>query len=202
LKPLKSIVLIYKAACKLHNEEENTLALRSCDSGSDKSFDFTGLPQIIEQVKNIIFGIVDRVMFFREMKYSERVKRVSESLPILDQIAQMVDAKKLSPEQGELLRRDFVNGATKFLETGSLIPEIKDSSRYEPQTLLQPSPKLLLQGPRLPIKGGRIKFRSESAGRVLRQPRGQRIFPRKTLIMLARRVTTFQMMSDGSSLNY
>jgi hypothetical protein len=43
------------------------------------------------------------------MKFSERVKRVSESLPILDQIAQMVETKRLSPEQAELLRRDFIN---------------------------------------------------------------------------------------------
>jgi hypothetical protein len=131
----------------MHNEEDNTLALRTCDSGSDKSFDFTGLPQVIEQVKNVVFGIIDRVIFFREMKYSERVKCVAESLPVLDQIAQMSASKKLSPEQAELLRRDLINGATKFLETGSLIPEIKDQSRYEPSALLQTSPTLLIEGP-------------------------------------------------------
>jgi hypothetical protein len=144
---IESIVLIYSAICKMHNEEENTLALRRCDSGSDKSFDFTGLPQVIEQVKSVIFGIIDRVIFFREMKYSERVKCVAESLPVLDQIAQMSKSKKLSPEQAELLRRELIDGATKFLETGSMIPEINNQTRYEPSSLIQASPKLLLEGP-------------------------------------------------------
>lgn len=147
---IDGISLMYAAVCRMHNEQENTLALRSCDSGSDKSFDFTGLPQVIEQVKSVIFGIVDRVIFFREAKFSERVKLVAQSLPVLDQISQLAEAKKISPEQAELLRRDLINGATKFLETGSRIPETSNSLRYDPASLLQPSPKLLLEGPRTP----------------------------------------------------
>jgi hypothetical protein len=90
---IESINLLYRALCRLHNESEDTLALVKCDSGSDKSFDFTRLPQIIEQVKTTVFGIVDRVIFFRERKYSERVKCVAESLPILAQISEMVELK-------------------------------------------------------------------------------------------------------------
>lgn len=167
---IESIVLIYSAVCKMHNEKENTLTLRSCDSGSDKSFDFTGLPQIIEQVKSVIFGIVDRVIFFREMKFGERVKRVAESLPILDQIAQMEEAKRLPPEQAELLRRDLINGATKFLETGSVIPEVKNPSRYDARQLLQPSPKLLLEGPSKESRENRSSKESETQKRKRRRP--------------------------------
>jgi hypothetical protein len=159
---IESIILFYAALCKIHNDEENTLALRSCDSGSDKSFDFTGLPQIIEQVKSVIFGIIDRIIFFREMKYTERVKRVAESLPILDQIAQMVEAKKLSPEQAELLRRDFIEGATKFLETGSMIPELNNRSRYEAGSLIQASPRLLLEGPANKRKSPTVEEKGET----------------------------------------
>jgi hypothetical protein len=65
----------------------------------------------------------------------------------------MVVTKHLSPEQGELLRRDLVNGATKFLETGSYIPEANDPSRYQPSSLIQTSPKLLIEGPRAAAQG-------------------------------------------------
>jgi hypothetical protein len=59
----------------------------------------------------------------------------------------MEQKKSLSPEQAELLRRDLIDGATKFLETGSSIPEIRDSSRFQPTSLLTPIPKLLIEGP-------------------------------------------------------
>lgn len=144
---IESVSLIYRALCRLHLQPENTLALRTCDSGSDKSFDFTGIPQIIGEVKATIFGIVDRVIFFRERQFSERVKCVAESLPILGQITEMVESKKISPEQGELLRRDLVEGATKFLETGSSIPELKISKKYDPDSLISSTPTLLLEGP-------------------------------------------------------
>jgi hypothetical protein len=144
---IQSIDQFYRSICVLHNEPENTLVLTSCDAGSDKSFDFTGIPQIIEQVKDVIFGIADRVIFFRERKYSERVKCVAESLPILEQISQMEEAKKIAPEQAELLRRNLIQGATRFLETGSSIPEIQAAGRYQVSTLLAPKPALLIEGP-------------------------------------------------------
>jgi hypothetical protein len=160
---IEGITLLYRAMCRLHNEADNTLALTKCDSGSDKSFDFTGVPQIIEQVKSVIFGLMDRVIFFRERKFSERVKLVAESLPILNQIAEMVETKRLSAEQAELLKRDLIGGATKFLETGSSIPELNEKDRYRPSSLLATAPTLLLEGPpaspkeRTSNKSGRAK---------------------------------------------
>jgi hypothetical protein len=145
---IDSIRLLYSALCNLHNEPSNTLAIVRCDSGSDKSFDFTGLPQIIEQVKNTVFEIVDRVIYYRERKYSERVKCVAESLPVIAQIADMVETKKLPPEQAELLKRDLIAGASKFLQSGAQIPELREGVRYDPNSLLETAPTLLLEAPK------------------------------------------------------
>lgn len=162
---IASVVLIYGALCRIEGIDENTLTLSSCDSGSDKSFDFTGVPQIIEQVKLVIFGIVDRVIFYRELKYGERVKRVSESLPVLAQIADLAEAKKISAEQAELLRRDLILGATKFLETGATITELRDPTRYEPSLLLKPTPTLLLEGPDRAVQDSSARTRTRARRR-------------------------------------
>lgn len=172
---IDSIYLTYRAFCDLHGQPRNSLALTTCDSGSDKSFDFTGLPQIIEQVKVTIFEIVDRVIYFRERQYSERVKCVAESLPILTKIAEMVEAKKLSAEQAELLKRDLIGGATKFLETGSSIPELHEGSNYKPSSLLAPAPTLLLEGPNPSAKNSgatnqRSGIRPSSSAEETREP--------------------------------
>jgi len=116
----------------------------ACDSGSDKSFDFTGVPQIIEQTKGIIIEIWDRVIFYRERKHAERVKVIAESLPILSKISEMVEKRAISPEEVEILKRQIVAGSTKFVDSGSMIPELRGISRFDPAQLLTPSPQLLI----------------------------------------------------------
>jgi hypothetical protein len=144
---IDSIALIYSVFSEIANLSSNDLAIIGCDSGSDKSIDFTGVPQIIQQTKDFIFGMWDRVVFYREKQHSERVKLVAEALPLLGQIAEMSKDGKMSPEQGELLKRRIMDGATKFLDTGSMIPELNSAAYFAPQALLQPTPTLLLQAP-------------------------------------------------------
>jgi hypothetical protein len=91
----------------------------------------------------------DRIILYRERKHSERVKIVAESLPLLGEITEMVNGKKLSAEQGELLKRRIIDGATKFLDTGAILPDLKEASHFEPQAPLQPTPTLLLQAPKV-----------------------------------------------------
>jgi hypothetical protein len=145
---IESISIIYAAFAEIDDISDNDLVVIGCDSGSDKSFDFTGVPQIIQQTKDFIFGMWDRIILYREKQHSERVKVVAESLPLLGEIAEMVNKKKLSAEQGELPKRRIIDGATKFLDTGAILPELKEASHFEPQALLQPTPTLLLPAPR------------------------------------------------------
>jgi hypothetical protein len=162
---IESISIIYSVFAEIDGLSGNDLVVLACDSGSDKSFDFTGVPQIIEQTKDFIFGVWDRVILHRERKHSERVKIVAESLPLLGTITEMVDGSKLSAEQGELLKRRIIDGATKFLDTGAIMPELKKASHFEPQALLPPTPTLLLQAP----KGATPKRESDNQERRRRR---------------------------------
>lgn len=102
-------------------------------------------PKFIEMVKEIILSFWDRVVFFREKKQSERLKLVAESLPIIDEIGSLESQQKLSREQAELLRRNIIKGTNKFISVGAVIPEIEETTVYEPRKLLKPEAKLLIE---------------------------------------------------------
>jgi len=46
------------------------------------------------------------------------------------------------------LRNLIISGVTKFIESGVIIPEIKENSNFDPATLLSASPRLVLKQPR------------------------------------------------------
>ncbi|CAK8719639.1 MAG: hypothetical protein CDV28_101186 [Candidatus Electronema aureum] len=142
---LQSIDGLYRACAFLAGEQETGLSVESCDSGSDKAFDFLGAAKIVESVKEIILSFWDRVVYFREDKTGRRLELVAQSLPILDQIGAMKEAGKLEPERAELLKRQIVDSVTKFGKAGATIPEIDRATFHNPRQLMKPEPKLLVE---------------------------------------------------------
>jgi hypothetical protein len=142
---LQSIDGLYRACACLAGEQETGLCVESCDSGSDKAFDFLGVAKVVEFVKEIILSFWDRVVYFREDKTGRRLELVAQSLPILDQISEMKEAGKLEPERAELLKRQIVDSVTKFGTAGATIPEIDRATFHNPRQLMKPEPKLLVE---------------------------------------------------------
>lgn len=142
---LQSIDGLYRACACLAGEQETGLSVESCDSGSDKAFDFLGAAKIVESVKEIILSFWDRVVYFREDKTGRRLELVAQSLPILDQIGAMKEAGKLEPERAELLKRQVVDSISKFGAAGATIPEIDRATFQNPRQLMRPEPKLLVE---------------------------------------------------------
>lgn len=141
---LQSIADLYEACAVVVGTGENSsLRVVACDSGSDKSFDFLGLAKIIECIKEVILSLWDRVIFFREHQLANRLELVAQSLPIIEKISDLEEKQRIAPEQAELMRRKVTSGATKFLESGAVIPEIQRSSTFNPRQLMAPSRKLL-----------------------------------------------------------
>ncbi|MGV1986342.1 hypothetical protein ACQZ5N_06935 [Agrobacterium sp. 22-221-1] len=140
---IEAVDLLYKAYAQMFGLETGDLVILSCDSGSDKSFDFTGLPQVIQSVKDTVFGIWDRIVFHSHSQQHANLKLIAESLPVYEKIGQMVDSKSMSPEQGEILRRQVIAAATKFIEAGATIPELDSRALNSPRELMAPERKLL-----------------------------------------------------------
>ncbi len=141
---LEAITNLYSVVALIEKESENDLIVLACDSGSDKSFDFLGIPKIMEEVKEIIIAIWDRRVFHRQRHVSESLALISESLPILERIAQLQDSGSIGREEAELLKRKTITGATQFIEAGATIPELEAVSNHDPKQLMKPEPKLLV----------------------------------------------------------
>jgi len=116
------------------------------DSGSDFSFDLLGNAKVIQQLKETLLSMWDRVVFYREFQASERMKLVGEALPLISDVNEMETSGKIGKEQAELLRRQISGNLDKFMQSGAIIPEMQERSHYEPRALLAPQPKYLTAG--------------------------------------------------------
>jgi hypothetical protein len=58
-------------------------------------------------IKGIILSLWDRIIYFREQQFFQRLEFIAKSLPIIDHIGELGKSKKLGPEEAELLRRKY-----------------------------------------------------------------------------------------------
>lgn len=141
---LESIQGLYDASSQILGLPGEGLSVLSCDSGSDKSFDFLGAAQIMATVKEIIIEFWNKLIYYKEDKSERHLELIANSLPILERIADMKAKNKLEPERAELLRRQIMTSVGKFSKAGVTIPELDAFSIYNPRQLMKPEPKLLL----------------------------------------------------------
>lgn len=144
---IDSVVILYEVMADILNASRTDLALVSCDSGSNKIFDFKGLAQVVEKITELIVTVWNKVVYHREEKQQKKAELIAHSLPIIEQLTEMERENKISPEHAELYRRRIVDGVCKFLDAGALIPQIEAQSRQEPAKLMRPKETLLIAGP-------------------------------------------------------
>lgn len=150
MKTLEAINLLYDSFAILGEPSDVKLGVAAIDSGSDKSFDFTGAAKFMQEIKELIISIWDRVVYHRERKASERIDLVIKTLPVFEKIANLEETKSLGPEQAEILRRNIFNAANNFISVGAVIPELDQYTYQNPRVLLSPEPKLLNQAVQQP----------------------------------------------------
>lgn len=143
---IESVAILYEAFAELNVQSTTDLVIHSCDSGTDKIFEFHGLTDLIEKVKELLLDLWDNVIYYREKRFAERLELTAKNLPVLAEITALEEKNQLQKERAELLRRKFTSGASKFFETGSSIPEMNKFSNYLPRQLLSPKETLLLSG--------------------------------------------------------
>ena len=147
IEALESVVHFYDGLATVSGPSRTDLALVSCDSGSAKSFEFVGDPKIIEKVKNTILSLWNRLIYFKNQHYIEKIDWAARSLPILDAISELFNKGKLTPQQRDTLRSKITAAAVKFARSGAIIPEIEKNSHFDPSALLMAAPGFLLKWP-------------------------------------------------------
>lgn len=143
---------LYEACAAMLDLPQHGMSVISCDSGSDKSFDFLGAAKVIQALKELILSMWDRVVFYREQKLESRLDLVGQALPIVGKIDKLKETGAMDPAEAELLKRKILGGIHKLLETGVVIPEINERARYNPRQLMAPEPKLLTAGTPPPVE--------------------------------------------------
>ena len=135
---------LYQGFAQMFDESPDSLTVLSCDSGSDKSFDFLGVAKVMEQIRELIIALWDRVVFFKEKRLEAQMDVIIKGLPVLAKVTEMQSTGKLGPEQAEIIRRFIEGGTAKFLHAGAIIPEIREHAYHEPRALMAPEKKLLM----------------------------------------------------------
>lgn len=162
---MTSVQLLYEVYAEIDHVSPTDLCLISCDSGSDKSFDFFGAAKIIEQIRKTILDLWDRIIFYRERKMDARLDLVSKSLPIIEHIDSLEKNGKLGPEQAGKMRRDISLGVGKFIDSGAVIPEMEERSTVSPRQLMAPEPKLLVSDTQDNVSDEEFKDKQKTKGK-------------------------------------
>lgn len=146
-KAIEVISAFYDVIATIKNEHNQRIFIVSCDSGSNKVFNFKGSGEILKGVKDIIISIWDKVITHRRDDYVNRLDAVKNTLPIINTVSEMERSGTISAQEAHRLNKIIMNSAANFLETGSIIPELKEESYFEPQKLIGLQEPLLLPSP-------------------------------------------------------
>ncbi len=135
---------LYEVVGLIKNLPVQDLIVTACDSGNDKKFDFLGSSEIIKGVKEILLSFWDRAVFFRDDQTGKQLKLITQSLPMVEEINKLGELGLLEKEEAELLRRRVILAINKFSQAGATIPEMEDSTRFDPRKLMRPDNRALV----------------------------------------------------------
>jgi hypothetical protein len=145
LASMEAVIALYEAFADLGDRPSSDLVLVSCDAGHDKVFHYAGLPDLIAKVRDTLLELWRNAIYYRERKFDDRLDLIAKNLPLLADLGAQESLGQIAKERAELLRRKVLTGATRFIESGSSIPEMSDLSLYVPREVLAPKEALLLE---------------------------------------------------------
>jgi hypothetical protein len=145
-KCIDSVERLYKVICRIENEGRTDLIFSSCDSGSDKSFDFLGISKCVSEFRQLILELWDRIVFNRHRQLDKSFDTLVNGMSVLEKLSRLRDEQKIDPETHELMKRDLISGLRSFVSAGAIIPEMNETHRENPRSIAQ-SEMVLLEAP-------------------------------------------------------
>lgn len=139
---LSSLSLIYKVIAEVSGVSENSLAVVSMDSGSEKSFDFLGIAKLMHELRETLQWAYNTISFHRQNVTVKNLQVTGDTLSLVAKINRMETDGDLTNEQALRLKHGLFTGLEKFANTGAYIPEMSDT-RPQPALVMRPQQKLL-----------------------------------------------------------
>jgi hypothetical protein len=100
---------------------------------------------VIDAVRATLLEVWRNAIYYRDRRFDDRLDLIARGLPLLAELAAREEQGSIAKEQAELLKRKVLSGATKFIESGSSIPEMSELSLFVPREVLAPKEALLLE---------------------------------------------------------
>ena len=144
---MTSISSLYDFHAQLLGIKDTKLKVIACDSGSDKSFDLLGAAKVVEQVKETIFGVWDRIRFHKNEKFSAVTGNFLEGLAAVDKIEEYCKKHDKAPDEAERLKRAYGKSIQGLIDSNSIIPELEITPNADPKKLFS-NPTKRLTGPK------------------------------------------------------
>jgi hypothetical protein len=120
------------------------LTLLNADAGSMLRIDLKGLGEPVKYLKELIIEAWQKVRDWKAEKLKENNLAALTSLKVIDEIEKKVQNGSLSPEEGEILKRNICRVTLSLFESGALIHEIRPTETIDNQKLIEGfQPKLL-----------------------------------------------------------
>jgi len=144
---LSAIQALYTVCARIHVEEQDTLSLVSCDSGSDVYLVLFGLAVVVRAVDRLLTNIYHTWAFYRHAGEAADIEHVFDKLAVYEEIDKLEKKNKIGPEEAGQLRHDLKCAAPAVVEAGVITSNIEQESHGDARQLMAPAPKLLLGPP-------------------------------------------------------
>lgn len=156
---VETIQTLYDAFQRLESKNGTVLSVAYLDSGSDKSFDFTGATSVINAIKGFLLDIYDRYSLHKKTKSENFIDVAKGSIEIFDKIDARVKEGKLPLEAAKVIELGLIEGMQSFLSVGAITTEIEQSKVESPRSIMKQDVKLL-SSPLEAEKGSKSKLRA------------------------------------------
>jgi hypothetical protein len=139
---LSSMQQIYSVIAEVEGLPSETLAVVGMDSGSEKSFDFLGLAQLMHELRETLQSVYNMIVYHKQNVTIKNLQVASETLHVAAKISRMEGANELSAEDASRLRHSLYQGLERFVSTGAYTPEMETPAQ-SPALVVRPQPRLL-----------------------------------------------------------
>lgn len=139
---LQSFQQIYDVVSEVYGLKDSDLAIVAIDSGSEKSFDFLGIAQLMKEIRETLQSVYNMVAFHKQNITIKNLQVAGESIAVVAEINKLENSGAMSAEEANRLRHSMFAALERFAGTGAYIPEMSVSVQ-SPALTMRPLPRLL-----------------------------------------------------------
>lgn len=142
-KALAGVRGLYGIYNELHDLPDRDPTLLSADTGTEISFEISGIAQAIGWVRETVAMIWNQLLMSDIQRSKATIETIKEGLPAFKRINNMEENEEISRERAEKLRRSVTSSITKITESRAVTEKLQERTGESAEELTSGSRKLL-----------------------------------------------------------